>query len=382
MVVRLNPSFLTLSQQPHHTAYFSKQVTVRCSYGRHMKRGDLGRPQILPSVLGNNDGLRVFVVSDLHTDYAENLKWVKCLSTVKHKNDVLLVAGDVAETYHMFVATMSLLKDRFEHVFYVPGNHDLWCRREGQNYVDSLEKLNELLDACKRIGVETNPVAVGELGIIPLFSWYHESFDKEKDITGFRIPPLEMACKDFYACKWPNGLSNGDTSLALYFDAMNDKQMKVIEEIQKTCDHIITFSHFVPRQELCPEKRMLFYPKLPKIIGSDSLEDRIRSIHGTEGRRDASSCHVFGHTHFCWDAVVDGIRYVQAPLAYPRERMRRMNGGENWLPFCLYADQKFADRLNPCYWSDYYSANPRTPHNTKLAPWVARFYKQKESVDV
>lgn len=63
------------------------------------------------------------------------------------------------------------------------------------------------------------------------------------------------------------------------------------------------------RQELCPEKRMLFYPKLPKIIGSDCLEDRIRSIHGAEGRKSSSFCHVFGHTHFCWDAVVDGIRY-------------------------------------------------------------------------
>lgn len=40
--------------------------------------------------------------------------------------------------------------------------------------VDSLEKFNKLLDACKRIGVETNAKAVGALGIIPLFSWYHE----------------------------------------------------------------------------------------------------------------------------------------------------------------------------------------------------------------
>jgi len=40
--------------------------------------------------------------------------------------------------------------------------------------VDSLEKFNKLLDACKRIGVETNPTVVGALGIIPLFSWYHE----------------------------------------------------------------------------------------------------------------------------------------------------------------------------------------------------------------
>lgn len=69
-------------------------------------------------------------------------------------------------------------------------------------------------------------------------------------------------------------------------------------------------------------------------------------------------------------------RYVQAPLAYPRERKRRMNGGEDWLPFCIYSDGNFADRLSPCYWSDYYSANPRTPHNTELAPWVARFYNQ------
>jgi hypothetical protein len=59
---------------------------------------------------------------------------------------------------------------------------------------------------------------------------------------------------------------------------------------------------------------MLFYPKLPKIIGSDSLEVRIRSIHGVEG--SASACHVFGHTHFSWDAVLDGIRYIHHPVAF------------------------------------------------------------------
>lgn len=153
MVVKFNPSCLTLSQQqPHHnSAYLSKQVTVRFSYGRHMKRGYLGRPQILPSALVNTDdnGLRVFVVSDLHTDYDENLNWVKCLPTLKsssdkERNDVLLVAGDVAETYCLFVVTMSLLKERFEHVFYVPGNHDLWCRREGTNYVRSLYPNHEV----------------------------------------------------------------------------------------------------------------------------------------------------------------------------------------------------------------------------------------------
>lgn len=40
--------------------------------------------------------------------------------------------------------------------------------------LDSLEKLNELLDACSRVGVQTNPMVIDGLGIIPLFSWYHE----------------------------------------------------------------------------------------------------------------------------------------------------------------------------------------------------------------
>lgn len=53
---------------------------------------------------------------------------------------------------------------------------------------------------------------------------------------------------------------------------------------------------------------MLFYPNLPKIIGSDFLETRVRSIHSVNGSN--SACHVFGHTHFCWDAVLDGIRYA------------------------------------------------------------------------
>ncbi|ONK56576.1 uncharacterized protein A4U43_C10F10260 [Asparagus officinalis] len=300
------------------------------------------------------------------------MKWVKGLSTSWYKNDVLIVAGDVAETYSNFLVTMSELKERFRFIFFVPGNHDLWCRREGDRFIDSLEKLNALLDACSDLGVETSPRIVEGLGIIPLFSWYHKSFDTEKDITRVRIPSLEMACKDFHACKWPAQLDD-DISLANYFDKMNESNTSFMEEILRSSSQLITFSHFVPRQELCPEKRMLFYPNLPKIIGSDFLEARLRSIHGENG--SASSCHVFGHTHFCWDAVLEGLRYIQSPLAYPRERKRRMNGGEDWLPFCIY-HEGFTDTLSPSYWSDYYSKNKRDPENTELAPWVARFYER------
>lgn len=38
----------------------------------------------------------------------------------------------------------------------------------------SLDKLDKLLDACQRLGVETTPAIVDGLGVIPLYSWYHE----------------------------------------------------------------------------------------------------------------------------------------------------------------------------------------------------------------
>lgn len=230
------------------------------------------------------------------------------------------------------------------------------------------------MQACSDLGVATEPKIIDGVGIIPLFSWYHQSFDKERDITDLRILSLEMACKDFHACKWPSTLSSSDLSLARYFDEMNFKHFEMIREIQETSWQVITFSHFLPRPELCPEKRMLFYPNLPKVIGSDLLEVWLRKIHGPNG--NPSACHIFGHTHFCWDSILDGVRYIQAPLAYPRERKRRMNGGEEWLPFCIYdsCTGGLQNNFLPCYWSDYYRFQEREPQNTELAPWVAKFY--------
>ena len=40
--------------------------------------------------------------------------------------DALVVTGDVVETRDNFKRSMGVLRARFEAVFYVPGNHDLW----------------------------------------------------------------------------------------------------------------------------------------------------------------------------------------------------------------------------------------------------------------
>lgn len=53
-----------------------------------------------------------------------------------------------------------------------------------------------------------------------------------------------------------------------------------------------------------------------KAVGSLSLGARVKRLRPL--------AHVFGHTHFAWDATLEGTRFIQAPLCYPPERQHRM----------------------------------------------------------
>ena len=80
-------------------------------------------------------------------------------------------------------------------------------------------------------------------------------------------------------------------------------------------------------QALLPEKRMLYQPNLAKAAGSNLLAERIRQLKPI--------AHVFGHTHFNWDCSIDGVRYLQRPLAYPKERRSACCNNVQALPDAL-----------------------------------------------
>ena len=92
----------------------------------------------------------------------------------------------------------------------------------------------------------------------------------------------------------------------------NDPFVRV--DIANSGKIIISFSHFLPRYELLPEKRFLVYPKLPKASGSIYLQKRVATLK--------PDLHIFGHTHIGWDMTLDGIRYMQvyiiSCLSFPR----------------------------------------------------------------
>ena len=57
---------------------------------------------------------------------------------------------------------------------------------------------------------------------------------------------------------------------------------------------------------------MLYQPNLAKAVGSNYVAQRIDELRPV--------AHIFGHTHFLWDATIDKVRYIQWCLGTPKER--------------------------------------------------------------
>jgi len=241
--------------------------------------------------------MRIFAVSDLHTDFAENPRRLQQVSSKAYLQDALVVAGDIADDLKIIDWTLRKLRSQFGQVFYVPGNHELWVR-DGEH--DSVEKFRRVLGLCDEIGINTRPGRAGNNWIVPLFSWYESDYDREGEAD---VSSLE-GWADFYFCKWPVGVG----SVSEYFLNLNESRIKEYN------GPVITLSHFLPRRELLPAVERLSFKGLPLVAGALALDRQIRALNAVT--------HVFGHSHIDFDRVIEGVRYIHYALDYPR--------GEGW----------------------------------------------------
>ena len=244
--------------------------------------------------------MRIFATSDLHSDFKENWAVLEQLSSTDYQRDVLIVAGDIAHQMGRIRDTLALLRSKFSRVFYLPGNHELWVRGEAE---DSIDKLDLILGLCAQLDVQTSPHRLGSLWIVPLFSWYDESLNP--DSPGEAIPDEDdylEAWGDFRFCRWPARIG----SVMDYMLRLNKGRIRVYD------GPVVSFSHFLPRSDLLPEKSKLIFKGLPRVAGSTAIDRLIRTLR--------PEVHVFGHSHINCDRVIDGIRYIQHAMLYPRER--------------------------------------------------------------
>jgi hypothetical protein len=63
--------------------------------------------------------MRIFAVSDLHTDFAENRRRLQQISSTSYLQDVLAVVGDFADGLRVTGRTLRKLRLQFGQAFYV-----------------------------------------------------------------------------------------------------------------------------------------------------------------------------------------------------------------------------------------------------------------------
>ncbi|MDA0689028.1 MAG: metallophosphoesterase [Proteobacteria bacterium] len=239
--------------------------------------------------------MRLYTVSDLHVDYAENLGWVRSLSGEDYSGDRLILAGDITDDMELLRSVLSGFAATFKSVHFVPGNHELWIDRG--DYACSLEKFEAVLELCRELDVHVDPYHDERLSVLPLFSWYDFSFG-EPGVY------LRRAWRDFRACEWPEHLA--DTGeLSEYFLEKNLANLQVENEL------VVSFSHFLPRIDVMPdripEKRRKVYP----VLGSMKLGEQVRQLK--------PDIHIYGHSHVNQQIELEGTTYINNAYAYPKE---------------------------------------------------------------
>ncbi|MGY2288355.1 metallophosphoesterase [Pseudomonas sp. SDO528_S397] len=238
--------------------------------------------------------MRLFTVSDLHTDHPENWKWLEQLSRADYVDDTLIVAGDVADEIGLLRASLEQLRQRFAQVFFVPGNHDLWVIRSDLR--SSFDKYRTVNQACHDAGVHTRAARVGGTLIVPLMGWYDYSFGPVNET-------LRANWMDFKACQWDG---QDDDAVSRMFDQLNPLPDT------RGAQHIVSFSHFLPRIDLMPRGVPAQYHYLYPVLGTTRLEQQVRRL--------GAQTHIYGHSHLNRRVTLDGVTYINNAFGYPSER--------------------------------------------------------------
>ncbi len=254
--------------------------------------------------------MKLYALGDLHLGHRANREALADWRARPH--DWLILAGDIAESMALIELGLRAAAERFARVFWAPGNHELWSH--GGTGLRGVAKYEAVVEACRRIGVVTpeDPYVVWPEApscvIAPLFLLYDYSFGPDSvgpeaavawaAETGVRCADERFLAPDPYP------------SRAAWCRARIRCTMPRLDEAAARRP-LVLVNHFPLRRDLV---------RLPRI-------PRFRVWCGT---RRTESWHVryrakvvvAGHLHVRTTDWIDGVRFEEVSLGYPRQWRR------------------------------------------------------------
>lgn len=263
-------------------------------------------------------GGKLLAVSDLHISYPENRAIVQGLRP--HTDaDWLLIAGDTSERLADIAIVLRLLTKRFAQVVWVPGNHDLWSSKDGDDEMRGVARYELLVALCRELGVLTpeDPYPIwqgpgGPVRIAPLFLLYDYTFR----------PPGTDTKEEGLAYAYRTGVVCND-EFRLHPDPYPSREAWCADRVALTqqrldeCDPsvpLVLVNHYPLVRE---PTRILRYPEFAQWCGTTATAD----WHV----RYPVEAVVYGHLHIPRTTWHDGVRFEEVSLGYPREWSARPN---------------------------------------------------------
>ncbi len=252
-------------------------------------------------------GVRLYAISDLHLGFRENREALQGLGA--HPDDWLILGGDVGETSSHLEMALEIATERFARVIWVPGNHELWSN--GPDSPRGQAKYESLVALCRGYGVVTPedpyPVWDGEGGpsvIAPLFLLYDYSF---RPSWVAREQAVAWAAESGVVCADERFL---DPQPFASIDSWCRTRCEVAEKRLReaaAAAPVVLVNHFPLREDLV---RLWRIPRFSIWCGTKRTED----WH----QRFRARVVVSGHLHIRSTDWVDGVRFEEVSLGYPR----------------------------------------------------------------
>jgi 3',5'-cyclic AMP phosphodiesterase CpdA len=263
----------------------------------------------------------LFATSDLHVTHTGNAEVVETIRP-ESPEDWLLVAGDVGERMSAVIDTLSMLRERFARVVWVPGNHELWTPPTDTDQHRGAARYDELVARCRAIDVLTPeddfavwPYSTQPLTIAALFVLYDYSW-RTSELARVPLPDAlarsreaGVLCTDeFFLHPDPHAERGHWCDRRV---AVTAQRLAAIPQDQRT----ILLSHWPLHRHAV---RPLRLPEFAMWCGTERTED----WH----LRYRAEIAVYGHLHIPRTTWQDGVRFEEVSLGYPREWRRRARG--------------------------------------------------------
>ena len=235
----------------------------------------------------------------------------------RSESDWLIVCGDVADAAADVEWALRLLRERFERVIWVPGNHELLTHRDDPLQARGELRYDHLVERCREIDVLTPedpyPIWDGEGGpaqVVPLFLLYDYTFGRNGGTT--REEALRRAYDAGVVCV---------DEFLLHPDPHPSRQAWCHARVGATEKRLtasrpdlpmVLINHF---PLLAEPTAVLRHPEFAQWCGTVRTAD----WH----QRFQAAVVVYGHLHIPRTTWHDGVRFEEVSLGYPRERRHR-----------------------------------------------------------